>query len=79
MMIRPVISSNIAIKRRPSCKNCKYFRDYNSTEWEAIGVCTLFKYAAQADIKSLNYYVDVEHCRSVPELCGPEGQYFSKK
>jgi hypothetical protein len=68
MIIKPVIT---AIKS-PNCNNCKYFRNYNNKP----GVCTLFKYSTQIDIKSLNYYVEVEHCRKNPSLCGIDGTYF---
>ena len=59
---------------KPNCRNCVYFKNQNSTEWETIGVCKLFKHTYTQD--SNNYYVEVDYCRTLPDLCGPEGKYY---
>ena len=63
----------------PSCKNCKYFREQNSTYWNPVGVCTLFKYQGLQHIEELSSYVHAEHCRSVEELCGLYGDFYKLK
>ena len=83
--VRPAVffldSPKVYVKPRlsPSCKNCKYFRNQNSTEWDPVGVCTLFKYQGLEHIEELSSYVHSEHCRSLDELCGPNGDFYKSK
>jgi len=66
--VKPALTQN--------CRNCKYFRNQNSTEWTTVGVCTLFKYQGLEYVKEIDAYVHVDHCRSLEELCGPNGDYY---
>jgi len=81
-IIRPSVffvdTPKVSVKQTvtPSCKNCKYFKNQKSTEWETVGVCTLFKYQGLQHLETLTAYVQADHCRSLDELCGPNADLY---